>query len=109
MKISIERNLLLNSLSHVQNVVEKRNTIPILSNILINAKANNIIISATDMDLSITETVNSSVIEEGLVTTPAQILYDIVRKTTEGNEIELISNDGNKLSVRSGRYEIFLH
>ena len=108
MKISIERNLLLNSLSHVQNVVEKRNTIPILSNILINAKANNIIISATDMDLSITETVNSSVIEEGSVTTPAQTLYDIVRKTTEGNEIELISNDGSKLSVRSGKSKFSL-
>ena len=74
MKISIERNILLKLLSHVQNVVEKRNTIPILSNILINAKANSITLSATDMDLSITETADSTVIEEGSVTTPAQTL-----------------------------------
>ena len=78
MKISIERNILLKLLSHVQNVVEKRNTIPILSNILINAKANSITLSATDMDLSITETADSTVIEEGSVTTPAQTLYEIV-------------------------------
>jgi len=108
MKISIERNTLLKLLSHVQNIVEKRNTIPILSNILINAKANNVILSATDMDLSVTETVNSSVIEEGSITTPAQTLYEIVRKIPEGNEIELISNNGNKLSVRSGKSKFSL-
>ena len=108
MKISIERNILLKLLSHVQNVVEKRNTIPILSNILINAKANSITLSATDMDLSITETADSTVIEEGSVTTPAQTLYEIVRKIPDGNEIELISNNGNKLSVRSGKSKFSL-
>ena len=108
MKISIERNILLKLLSHVQNVVEKRNTIPILSNILINAKVNSVTLSATDMDLSITETVNSTVIEEGSITTPAQTLYEIVRKIQEGSDIELISNDGNKLSVRSGKSKFSL-
>ena len=108
MKISIERNTLLKLLSHVQNVVEKRNTIPILSNILISAKGNNITLSATDMDLSITETVNSTVIEEGSITTPAQTLYEIVRKIPDGNEIELIANNGNKLSVRSGKSKFSL-
>jgi len=108
MKISIDRNSLLNTLSHVQNIVEKRNTIPILSNILIVAKTNNFVLSATDMDLSITESITCSVIEDGSVTTPAQTLYDIVRKTPEGSEIELISNDGNKLSVRSGKSKFSL-
>ena len=88
MKISIERNSFLNSLSHVQNIVEKRNTIPILSNILIDAHSNNLILSATDMDVSVTEAINCNVIEQGSVTTPAHTLYDIVRKIPEGNEIE---------------------
>ena len=82
MKISIERNALFNSLSHVQNIVEKRNTIPILSNILINAKESKVILSATDMDISITESIKCSIIEEGSITTPAQTLYEIVRKIT---------------------------
>ena len=69
MKISIERNSFLNSLSHVQNIVEKRNTIPILSNILIDAHSNNLILSATDMDVSVTEAINCNVIEQGSVTT----------------------------------------
>tara|TARA_Y100000590_G_scaffold367292_2_gene427267 strand:- start:4537 stop:5652 length:1116 start_codon:yes stop_codon:yes gene_type:complete len=108
MKISIERNSFLNSLSHVQNIVEKRNTIPILSNILIDAHSNNLILSATDMDVSVTEAINCNVIEQGSVTTPAHTLYDIVRKIPEGNEIELISNDGNKLSFRSGKSKFSL-
>ena len=102
MKFSIERNSFLSCLAHVQNVVEQRPTVPILSNILITANSSKLILSATDMDLSIIENVDSSVIEEGSVTTPAHTLYDIVRKIPEGNEIELISNDGNKLSLRSG-------
>ena len=108
MKISVERNSFLRTLSHLQNVVEKKNTIPILSNILITTKTNSIKLSATDMDLAITEIIESSVIEEGSVTTPAHTLYDIVRKVTEGNEIELISNDGNKLSVRAGNSKFSL-
>ncbi len=108
MKISIERNAFLNSLSHVQNVVEKRNTIPILSNILISTNNNNIILSATDMDIFVTEITSCSVVEEGSVTVSAHTLYDIVRKIEEGNEIELISNDGNKLSVRSGKSKFSL-
>ena len=108
MKISIDRNSLLNTLSHVQNVVERRNTVPILSNILIDAKSNNIVLSATDMDLSITETIVCSVIEEGSITTAALTLFEIVRKTPEGSEIELISNDGSKLSVRSGKSKFSL-
>ena len=58
--------------------------------------------------LVLTETVKCSVIEEGSITTPALTLYDIVRKISEGNEIELISNDGNKLSVRSGKSKFSL-
>ena len=94
MKISVEKNIIFKSLSHVQSIVEKKNTIPVLSNILIEAKDNSLILSATDMDISITETLNCNIIEEGSVTVSAHTLYDIIRKLPDGNDIEFISNDG---------------
>ena len=103
MKISVEKNSIVKSLSHVQNIVEKKNTIPVLSNILIEAKNNSIVLSATDMDISITETFNCNVIEEGSVTVSARTLYDIIRKLPDGNEVEFISNDGKMFSIRSGK------
>ena len=103
MKISVEKNSIFKSLTHVQNIVEKKNTIPVLSNILIEAKNNSIILSATDMDISITETFNCNVIEEGSVTVSAHTLYDIVRKLPDGSEVEFISNDGKMFSIRSGK------
>ena len=108
MKISIEKNLIYNSLSHVQSIVEKKNTIPVLSNILLEAKESSLILSATDMDISVTETINCSVIEQGSTTVPAHTLYDIVRKIPDGNEIEFIANDGKKFSVRSGKSKFSL-
>jgi len=103
MKISVEKNSIFKSLSHVQNIVEKKNTIPVLSNILIEAKNNSIVLSTTDMDISITETFNCNVIEEGSVTVPAHTLYDIIRKLPDGSEVEFISNDGKMFSIRSGK------
>ena len=108
MKISIEKNLIYKSLSHVQSIVEKKNTIPILSNILLEATDSSLVLSATDMDISITETINCSVIEKGSATVPAHTLYDIVRKIPDGNEIEFIANDGKKFSIRSGKSKFSL-
>ena len=108
MKISIEKNILFKSLSHVQSIVEKKNTIPVLSNILIEAKETSLTLSATDMDISITETFNCNVIETGSVTVSAHTLYDIIRKIPDGNEIEFISNDGKKFSIRSGKSKFSL-
>ena len=103
MKISVEKNNIFKSLSHVQSIVEKKNTIPVLSNILIEVKNNSITLSATDMDISITETLNCNVIEEGSVTVSAHTLYDIIRKLPDQNEVEFISNDGKIFSIRSGK------
>ena len=103
MKISVEKNNIFKSLSHVQSIVEKKNTIPVLSNILIEAQNNNITLSATDMDLSITEKLSCNVIEEGSTTVPAHTLHDIIRKIPDGSEIEFISNDGKMFSIRSGK------
>ena len=103
MKISLEKNIIFKSLSHVQSIVEKRNAIPVLSNILIEAKENSLVLSATDMDISITDTINCNVIEEGSITVSAHTLYDIIRKLPDGNEVEFISNDGKMFSIRSGK------
>jgi len=108
MKISIEKNQIYKSLSHVQSIVEKKNNIPILSNILLEATDSSLILSATDMDISVTETINCSVIEKGSTTVAAHTLYDIVRKIPDGSEIEFISNDGKKFSIRSGKSKFSL-
>tara|TARA_Y100001970_G_scaffold250697_1_gene322687 strand:+ start:4492 stop:5604 length:1113 start_codon:yes stop_codon:yes gene_type:complete len=101
MKFNIKRPLLFKTLSHVQSVVSKKNTLPILSNILIEAYKNNLSLSSTDMDLSIKETVDCNVIEEGSTTLNAQIIYDIVKKMPEESDVEFISNNGNLLTIRS--------
>ena len=102
MKFIVTKNIILKSLSHVQSIVEKKNTLPILSNILIEAKDNNLILSSTDMDISITDKVNCNVLEKGSTTINAHTIYDIIRKLPEDSEIEVISNDGKLLTLRSG-------
>jgi len=102
MKFIVTKNIILKSLSHEQSIVEKKNTLPILSNILIEAKDNNLILSSTDMDISITDKINCNVLEKGSTTINAHTIYDIIRKLPENSEIEVISNDGKLLNLRSG-------
>jgi len=109
MNITIERAALLRSLGHVQSVVERRNTIPILSNVLLRAKDGELSLAATDMDLEIVESVPASVARPGGTTAPAHTLYDIVRKLPDGSQVELdISGDGALLTLRSGRSQFRL-
>jgi DNA polymerase-3 subunit beta len=93
MKLIIERAALLKALGHVQSVVERRTTIPILSNVLLRAEAEPspgaLALSATDMDLEIVERIPGRVEREGRTTVPAHTLYDIVRKLPEGAQIEI--------------------
>ena len=110
MKLIIERAALLKALSHVQSVVERRTTIPILSNVLLRADGKRggapgaLSLSATDMDLEIVERVPGQVEREGRATAPAHTLYDIVRKLPEGAQIEVEAlGGGNSLVLRSGR------
>jgi len=93
MKLSIDRAALIKPLGHIQGVVERRNTIPILSNLVIRAEAGQLRLTATDMEMDMVETVSAAVSEEGVITTPAHMLYDIVRKLPEGSEISLTAND----------------
>jgi DNA polymerase-3 subunit beta len=103
MRATVERSHLLKSLGHVHRVVERRNTIPILSNVLIRADGGALTLKATDLDLEITETVPASVAQSGATTVPAHVLHDIVRKLPEGGEVSLDTGDGSQLALKSGR------
>ena len=104
MRLTIERAALLRALGHVQSVVERRNTIPILSNVLLRAEDGQLSLSATDMDLEIVASVAAQGTRKGATTVPAHTLYDIVRKLREGAQIELDSaSDKGAMTLRSGR------
>ncbi len=104
MKLTIERTALLRALGHVQSVVERRNTIPILSNVLLRAESGELALSATDMDLEIVASVAAQGVRKGSTTAPAHTLYDIVRKLREGAQIEIdAAGDKGAMTVRSGR------
>ena len=103
LQFTIERANLISSLGHVQSVVEKRGTIPVLSNVKIDAKGDHVSLTATDMDLAMVEKVPATVGKAGSTTVPAHTLYDIVRKLPEGAQIEFsTSGDGSKVSIKSG-------
>lgn len=104
MRVVIERTNLLKSLNHVHRVVERRNTIPILSNVLLAAEGQALALKATDLDLEVTEATPAQVERAGATTVPAHLLYDIVRKLPEGAEVMLRTDeDGNAMSVIAGR------
>jgi DNA polymerase-3 subunit beta len=103
MKATIERATLLKSLGHVQSVVERRNTIPILSNVLIEARDDGSIrLMATDLDLQVDESVPAQVALAGATTVSAHTFFDIVRKLPEGSQVELSASEG-KMQVVAGR------
>jgi DNA polymerase-3 subunit beta len=110
MKITVERGAFLKALSHVQSVVERRNTIPILSNVMIEAAKGKLKLTATDLDIEIVESIPADVIRNGASTVPAHMLYDIVRKLPDGAQVqaELLTGEGGRLSVSAGsvRFEL---
>ena len=104
MKFSVERSALVKALSRVQSVVEKRTTIPILSNILIGADNQQLALCATDMDLEIIDAVPATIGESGSTTVPAHTLYDIVRKLPDGTTLNIALNEGkNAITISAGR------
>ncbi len=104
MKITFERADLLRVLGHVQSVVERRNTIPILSNVKIEAAGDRVTLNATDMDLDMIESVAVPVDAPGAITAPAHTLHDIVRKLPDGAQVALETTDGDsRLALRAGR------
>jgi DNA polymerase III subunit beta len=104
MRIVVERSQFLKSLNHVQSVVERRNTIPILSNILLQAKGGKIRLTATDLDVEVVESLGGDIAREGATTVPAHMLHDIVRKLPDGTQVEIVQGpDDKRLSLHSGR------
>src|SRR6201996_1839924 len=105
MKFKAERAVLLKALAHVQSVVEKRNTIPILANLMMSVKDGGLTLTATDMEIAIVEQVAATTEQAGAATAPAATLYEIVRKLPEGAEVELNHPGGDApLALRAGRY-----
>jgi DNA polymerase-3 subunit beta len=103
MKATIERATLLKGLSHVQSVVERRNTIPILSNVLLEATAEGALkLMATDLDLQINESVAAAVDQPGATTVSAHTLFDIARKLPEGSQVQLAAAEG-RMTIVAGR------
>src|SRR6202048_3027141 len=104
MKVTVERAQLLKSLGHVHRVVERRNTIPILGNVLVRAESARLSLKATDLDLEVTETLAAESATTGSTTVPAHMFYDIVRKLPDGAQI-VLEGDGDRsvLAIRAGR------
>ncbi|OHB29696.1 MAG: DNA polymerase III subunit beta [Phenylobacterium sp. RIFCSPHIGHO2_01_FULL_69_31] len=104
MKLTIERAALLRALGHVQSAVERRNTIPILSNVLLSAERDRLTFSATDLDLEIIDEAMAQVDQPGQITAPAHTLYEIVRKLPEGADVSLsFTGEDPRLTVAAGR------
>ena len=103
MRLTIDKPSLSKALGHVASVVERRNTIPILSNVLLNAANNELKLTATDLDMEIVETVGARAKGQGATTVPAHMFYDIVRKLPDGADIEL-AKDGEqgRLTITAG-------
>ena len=102
MQFDINRDLLLKSLNYVQGVVEKKNTLPILSNVLLNIRNNKLEIVATDLDIVFYDEISElKVVEEGNTTTSANVLFDILRKIPPSTEINFTLKSENKLSLKT--------
>ncbi len=104
MKITIDRAALMRALNHVQSAVERRTTIPILSNVLMKAEDGVLTLATTDMDLEINEAVAANVDKSGQTTAPAATLFDIVKKLPEDSSVVLeLDSSGNQMTVKAGR------
>ncbi len=109
MKFSIERGSLLKAVSHAQSVVERRNTIPILGNVLIEAEGDAVSFRATDLDIEVVDQAPAKIERAGATTVPAVTLHEIVRKLPDGALVSL-TDDGasGRVLVEAGRSQFTL-
>jgi len=103
MKLTIDRGALLKAVGHVQSVVERRNTIPILSNVKLAAANGHLELAATDMDLEVVERVEADIAAEGATTSPAHTLYDIVRRLPDGAQVVFDTTGDDPMTLVCGR------
>ncbi len=105
MRFTVDRATMLKALAHVQSVVEKRNTIPILANLMLAVREGRLSLTATDMEIAVVEEVAATTSQDGATTAPAVTLYEIVRRLPEGAEVELDYPGGDApLKLKAGRY-----
>ncbi|MFG1376113.1 DNA polymerase III subunit beta [Xanthobacter autotrophicus] len=108
MKLTIARDALLSALERARRVVEKRNTIPILSNVLLKAQGAGLTLTGTDLDMEVRTTAAAEVAAPGAVTVPAQVLYDFMRKLPEGAQVQVEALRSGVL-IKSGRSRVTLN
>ena len=102
MQFAVKRDNLLKSLNFVQGIVEKKNTLPILSNVLLQLKEKKLSIIATDLDIIFYDEISDvKVATEGSTTTSAAILFDILRKISSNSDLKFDLKSDNKLSLKS--------
>ena len=102
MQFIVKRDILLRSLNFVQGIVEKKNTLPILSNVLLELKENKLSIIATDLDIVFYDEIREvKILKEGSTTTSAAVLYDILRKISSNSELNFDLKTENKISLKS--------
>jgi DNA polymerase III subunit beta len=103
MRLVIERSELLRALGHVASVVERRTTIPILSNVLLRATGSSLELKATDLEREVVEAVPAEISQPGATTVPAHMLHDIVRKLPDGTEVEMTRDaERERLTIKAG-------
>ncbi|MEM9262195.1 MAG: DNA polymerase III subunit beta [Pseudomonadota bacterium] len=109
MKATIEKSAFVKALGHVQSVVERRNTIPILSNVLLHAEGSALTLTATDLDIEASEAAPADIERGGAITASALTLFEIVKKLPDGAQVRIeLANEGNRLVVAAGRSEFEL-
>ncbi len=109
MKVTIERSALVKALGHVQSVVERRNTIPILSNVLLQADGGALTLTATDLDIEVSEAAPADVSRKGSTTVSALNFFEIVRRFPEGAQVRLeLMQDEGRLQISAGRSQFKL-
>lgn len=103
MQVLVERSALLKSTSRTQGIVERRNTIPILSNLLIEAADGALSIKATDLDIEVVDTLPAQVARPGAMTVSAHMLHEIIRKLPDGSEVSLVAENDGGVTVSAGK------
>ena len=105
---TLDRTTLVKALTHAQGVVERRNTVPILANVLLTATPSGLNLTATDMDIDCVEQLDTTTPAEGAATLPVHMLYDIVRKLADGASVS-ITAEGGRATLTAGRSHFSLH
>ncbi|MEB3702809.1 DNA polymerase III subunit beta [Candidatus Bealeia paramacronuclearis] len=108
-EVILDRSVLVRALGHCQGVVERKNTVPILANVMLEARNGQLKMTATDLEIAFVETIEAHVSQEGITTVSAHFLFDIVKKLKDGSEVLLkLKSETGQLEVKSGKSQFHL-